>query len=228
MQSFSWVPVGEETKVKLDANWPHPSFQGRALPKVHHITSQGFQAEWESTHFASNISQLMTDHAAGNSLQNQEIEVRLIQPVDIYLQTERSVKYGFLFIVLTFAVFLLFETLKQISIHPVQYGLVGLALVLFYVLLLALSEHLSFAWAYSLASLASVSLLAFYISYVLHSWKHALSFAISLALLDVIICGILISEDYAMLYGSCLLFTLLAAAMIVTRRVNWNEVKLTR
>jgi inner membrane protein len=228
MQSFSWLPVGDETRVKLEANWPHPSFQGRALPRNHHITPQGFAAEWESTHFASNISQLITGSSKEGILQNQEIGVKLIQPVDIYLQTERSVKYGFLFIVLTFAVFLLFETLGRVSIHPVQYGLVGLALLLFYVLLLALSEHLSFVWAYGMASLASVSLLAFYISYVLHSRKHALGFAISLAILDAIIYGILMAEDYALLYGSCLLFSLLAAAMVITRRVDWNDVKLSR
>ncbi|WP_176736292.1 cell envelope integrity protein CreD [Oligoflexus tunisiensis] len=228
MQSLSWVPVGEETKVVLQAGWPHPSFQGRALPKSHQITEEGFGAEWESTHFSTNISQLITGQTAATGLQNQEIGVRLVQPVDIYQQTERSVKYGFLFIVLTFAAFLVFETIKQLSIHPVQYGLVGFALVLFYVLLLALSEHIAFAWAYLVASVASVSLLGFYIRYVVHSWKHSLGFALALALLDAIIYGILISEDYALLYGSCLLFVLLATAMIVTRRVNWNDMKFGR
>ncbi len=228
MQSLSWVPIGEETKVKLQANWPHPSFQGQGLPKSHKISAKGFEAEWESTHFSTNISQLMTEPLAAGALQNQEIGVKLIQPVDIYLQTERSVKYGFLFIVLTFAVFLLFETLKQLSIHPVQYGLVGLALVFFYVLLLALSEHIAFAWAYGVACFAAVGLLGFYVRYVLQSWKGALSFALALATLYAIIYGILLSEDYALLYGSCLLFALLAATMIVTRRVNWNDVKLGR
>lgn len=228
MQSLSWVPVGEETRVKLQANWPHPSFQGRALPKNHRITSEGFEAEWEATHFSNNVAQLITQSTAGAGLQNQEIGVRLIQPVDIYLQTERSVKYGFLFIALTFAAFLAFETLKQLSIHPVQYGLVGLALVLFYVLLLALSEHMAFAWAYAVASLAAVSLLGFYIRYVVHSWKRAFGFALSMAVLNAMIYGILMSEDYALLYGACLLFALLAAAMIATRRVNWNDMSLGR
>lgn len=228
MQSLSWVPVGEATKVRLQANWPHPSFQGRALPTSHRITAEGFEAEWESTHFSTNISQLITNHKAEAGLQNQETGVKLIQPVDAYLQTERSVKYGFLFIALTFAAFLFFETLKQLSIHPIQYGFVGLALVLFYVLLLALSEHIAFGWAYSVASLASVCLLGFYIRYVVQSWKLSIGFALSLALLDTIIYGILISEDYALLYGASLLFALLASAMIVTRRVNWNDMKLGR
>jgi inner membrane protein len=228
MQTLSWVPVGEETKVMLKGNWPHPSFQGRALPRSHRITAQGFEAEWESTHFSTNISQLIKSHAAETSLQNQAIGVKLIQPVDIYQQTERSVKYGFLFIALTFATFLFYETLKQLSIHPIQYGFVGLALVLFYVLLLALSEHLDFAWAYAVASLASVCLIGFYMRYVLQSWRHALGFALSLALLDAVIYGILLSEDYALLYGATLLFVLLAATMIATRRVNWNALELER
>lgn len=228
MQSLSWVPVGETTKAKLQANWPHPSFQGRALPLSHRITADDFEAEWGSTHFSNDVLQLITSQDASKGLEDQQIGVKLIQPVDIYLQTERSVKYGFLFIALTFAAFLAFESLKQLSIHPVQYGFVGLALVLFYVLLLALSEHIAFVWAYVIASFASISLLGFYVRYVVQSWKHSLGFAFMLALLDAIIYGILVSEDYALLYGACLLFALLAAAMIATRRVNWDEVKLGR
>jgi inner membrane protein len=221
MQSFSWVPVGEENRVKLQGDWPHPGFQGRSLPRGHQITAKGFEAEWESTQFSSNVGQLIRSEIG---LKNQEVGVRLVQPVDVYLQAERSVKYGFLFIGLTFAAFLLFETLKKLSIHPVQYGLVGLALVLFYVLLLALSEHIAFIWAYGVSSLASVGLLGFYIRYVVHSSKLATGFAGSLGVLYGIIYGILMSEDYALLYGACLLFALLASAMIVTRRVDWNRI----
>jgi inner membrane protein len=112
--------------------------------------------------------------------------------------------------------------LKRLSIHPVQYGLVGLALVLFYVLLLALSEHVAFVWAYVLAGMASAGLLGFYVRYVVHSWKNAIVFTASLGVLYAVVYGILMSEDYALLYGSALLFTLLAAAMVVTRRVNWD------
>lgn len=220
MQSFSWIPVGEKTRVTLKADWPHPSFQGRALPREHQITKAGFEATWDSTQFSSNIAQLIRGSGAG--LQNQEVGVRLIQPVDVYLQAERSVKYGFLFIGLTFAAFLLFETLKRLSIHPVQYGLVGLALVLFYVLLLALSEHIAFVWAYALAALASVGLLGFYVRYVVHSWRNSLVFTGSLGTLYAVVYGILMSEDYALLYGACLLFVLLASAMVVTRRVKWD------
>jgi len=224
-QSLSWVPVAEETTVNLRANWPHPSFQGSALPTSHQITRDGFEAKWESTHFSTNIARLATNPVPEGSLRKQDIGLKLIQPIDIYVQTERSVKYGFLFIFLTFAAFLIFETLKQLSIHPIQYTFVGLALVLFYVLLLALSEHIAFAWAYAIASLACVSLLGFYIRYVVHSWKHSMGFAAGIGVLYGVIYGILICEDYALLYGACLLFALLAGAMIVTRHVRWNELK---
>lgn len=217
MQSFSWVPVGEENRVRLEGDWPHPGFQGRALPRGHDISEKGFEAEWESTQFSSNVGQLIRSETG---LKKQEVGVRLVQPVDVYLQAERSVKYGFLFIAVTFGAFLLFETLKKLSIHPVQYGLVGLALVLFYVLLLALSEHIAFAWAYGVAGLASVGLLGFYIRSVVHSSKLASGFAGSLGILYGIIYGILMSEDYALLYGACLLFALLALAMIVTQRLH--------
>ncbi|RYZ56802.1 MAG: cell envelope integrity protein CreD [Proteobacteria bacterium] len=225
-QSFGWIPVGEESKVKIQSNWPHPSFQGLALPKKHSILDQGFNAEWDSTHFSTNVAQSLGDHLDPLALEKQEVGIKLVQPVDIYQQAERSVKYGFLIIALTFAAFLAFETIKQLSIHPIQYAFVGLALVIFYVLLLALSEHISFARAYLVASIASISLLGFYLRFVLHSWKHAISFAISLALLNSVTYGILISEDYALLYGSILLFSLLALAMIVTRKVDWNTVGL--
>ncbi|HET9237375.1 MAG TPA: cell envelope integrity protein CreD [Oligoflexus sp.] len=220
MQTFSWVPVGEKTRVKLEADWPHPSFQGRALPREHEITKSGFEAVWESTQFSSNIAQLIQGSGAGTGLQNQGVGVRLVQPVDVYLQAERSVKYGFLFIAVTFGAFLLFENLKRLSIHPVQYGLVGLALVLFYVLLLALSEHIAFVWAYVVAGLASMGLLGFYVRYVVQSWKNTVMFTGVLGILYAVVYGILMSEDYALLYGACLLFVLLATAMVATRRVK--------
>jgi inner membrane protein len=221
-QSFGFVPIGEETRATIQSDWPHPSFQGAALPKSHKIFDQGFRAEWDATYFSTNISEFFLNDLDPLTLQKQEVVINLVQPVDIYQQTERSLKYGFLMIGLTFAAFMAFETIKQLSIHPIQYAFVGLDLVIFYVLLLALSEHISFDKAYGSASLASIGLLAFYLRYVLRSWKHAISFAVSIALLNSVIYGILMSEDYALLYGAIMLFSLLAIAMIATRRVDWN------
>ncbi|HYX38104.1 MAG TPA: cell envelope integrity protein CreD [Oligoflexus sp.] len=224
--SLSWIPLAEATTVTLSANWPHPSFQGRSLPKSHSITGEGFTAAWESTRYATNIPQVISNQLnEAVTWQTETVGLRLIQPVDIYQQAERSVKYGALFIFLTFAAFLLFEVLKKLPIHPVQYGLVGLALVLFYLLLLGLSEHIDFAWAYGIATLSSVSLLGFYLRHALHSKTLGAGFAASLAGLYGIMYGIILSEDYALLYGSILLFALLAGAMIATRRVNWYALK---
>ncbi|RYZ75514.1 MAG: cell envelope integrity protein CreD, partial [Proteobacteria bacterium] len=225
MQSFGWLPVGENTKVSLKSDWPHPSFQGRSLPISHEIAQNGFEAVWESNYFGSNEIPLLETAASPMNYQDLDTKVRFFQPVDIYVQSERAVKYGFLFIGLTFAAFLGFEAIQKLSIHPVQYGFVGAAIVVFYILLLALSEHVLFVWAYVCASLASASLLAFYVRYVLQSWARSLIFALSLLVLDLIVYGILQSEDFALLYGSLLLFSLLALAMIATRRVNWHGLK---
>lgn len=224
MQSFSWVPAGMETDVRIEADWPHPSFSGRSLPIKPLITKSGFTAQWRATEFSQDIKQYLTanPYEAIKDMKTQGIGFKLIDPIDIYRLSERSVKYGFLLIIVTFAAFLGFEYLKQLSIHPIQYAFVGLALLLFYVLLLALSEHVSFAKAYLTASIASVSLLAFYVSFVLHSWTRSLGFASALLLLKATIYGILLSEDYALLYGAILLFTLLAGAMTMTRKVDWN------
>lgn len=222
MQSLSWVPAGLQTEARFEADWPHPSFMGRALPLHHTITDKGFVADWKVTEFSQDIAKFLIHDEKPADLKTQGIGFKLIEPIDVYRQTERSVKYGFLLIVLTFGVFLGLEVLKRLSIHPVQYAFVGIALVLFYVLLLALSEHITFALAYLSASVASISLLGFYVRYVLHSWKGALGFSYALAVLNALIYGILQAEDYAMLYGAILLFTILATAMVVTRKVNWN------
>lgn len=221
-QAFHWVPEGEESRVKVSSNWPHPSFQGAALPSNYTMNPEGFEANWQSTHLAGSAALGHTPELLLAAFNEQKVGFKLLQPVDIYLQTERSVKYGFLVIALTFLAFLAFETMKNLSIHPVQYGFVGLALVLFYVLLLAISEHLTFAYAYTLASAACISLISFYIFYIVKTWRTTISFAASLGGLYAIVFGILLSEDYALLYGSIFLFLLLALAMIATRQVDWN------
>lgn len=221
-QAFHWVSQGEESKVTLSSNWPHPSFQGAALPSIHEVSSKGFEAKWESTQFTRSPSPGSSPDLLLASFTDQKVGIKLIQPVDIYVQTERSVKYGFLIVALTFLAFLAFETIRNLDIHPIQYGFVGVALVLFYVLLLAISEHLTFAYAYVLASVACISLLSSYIRSIIGSWRLTLGFASSLSGMYFIIFGILLSEDYALLYGSVFLFLLLALAMVTTRHVDWN------
>jgi len=145
----------------------------------------------------------------------------LIQPVDVYQQSERSIKYAALFIILTFMALVLFELLKKCRIHPIQYALVGMALLVFYLLLISLSEHLLFLTAYSIGATASMLLLTLYFGAILHSSKLGLILGAALATLYVLLYVILQSEENALLMGSGLIFVMLAGLMLATRHFDW-------
>jgi inner membrane protein len=224
-EALAYVPVGKATTVAMRSAWPHPSFDGQFLPESRTITPQGFEARWRTIHLASNVEPELRERLADDRHGSlNTLGVSFIEPVNVYLQTERAVKYGFLFVVLTFVVFLLFELLKELTIHPVQYGLVGIGLVLFFLLLLALSEHVPFALAYAVASASCIGLLAFYVSFVLGSVRRAGSFTGMLAALYGSLYVLLRSEDLALLLGAVLLFGILAAIMVATRHVDWYRV----
>ena len=144
-----------------------------------------------------------------------------VDPVDQYLKSERAIKYALLFIALTFAGFFLFEVLRNLSVHPIQYALVGAALALFYLLLLSLSEHIGFGLAYLLSAGGCVLLIGFYLCNVLHSSVRGFGFAGGLAVLYALLYGLLSAEDYALLMGALLLFALLGVFMMLTRRLDW-------
>ncbi|MCE9549806.1 MAG: cell envelope integrity protein CreD [Betaproteobacteria bacterium] len=229
---LGWLPMGEDTKVALNSPWPHPSFGGHMLPSHREISDAGFNAQWQASHLATNLPQRLLQSftqdkvdCKSNNCQIDELAsgVSFAHPVDIYQQAERSVKYGFLFVMLTFAAFGLFEILKKLPIHPVQYGLVGIALALFFLLLLALSEHLSFGFSYLAAAGGCVGLIGFYLGNVLRSTLRGLIFCAWLALLYAALYGLLVSEDNALLMGALLLFSLLACAMMITRKVDWYQ-----
>jgi inner membrane protein len=209
-EAFAIAPLGSNTAVTMRSDWPHPSFAGRFLPLRHEIGAQGFSAEWK-----------VSQYAAPGASNRQELAVSFIEPAGLYQQLERASKYGFLFIGLTFAAFLLFELLRRLAIHPVQYALVGLALAMFFLLLTALSEHIDFALAYGIATLACVGLISGYLVRVLRSAFIGLGFGIALTALYAMLYALLKAEDYSLLGGSLLLFGLLATVMIATRRVDW-------
>src|SRR5690606_155899 len=150
----------------------------------------------------------------------RQFGVSFVDPVDQYLKSDRALKYALLFIALTFAGFFLFEVLKRLAVHPVQYGLVGLALAMFYLLLLSLAEHMAFALAYAVAASACVLLIGFYVSSVLHSWLRGAGFTAALAGLYAMLYALLSAEDYALLMGSLLVFGLLATVMLLTRTLH--------
>jgi len=222
------VPVGAATTVALASTWPHPSFTGRILPDAGtRISREGFAAQWRTSYFATNLAQLhqrCVQSRQCDAFNQHSLTVSFVQPVDLYQTVERSVKYGFLFIGLTFAAFFLFEVLKRLAIHPVQYALVGLALAIFFLLLISLSEHLGFAGAYAIASGSCVALNGYYVAYVLHSWRRGVAFGLALGALYALLYVLLRVEDHALLAGSLLVFACVASAMIATRRVDWYAV----
>lgn len=233
---FQFTPVGRETHVMLASDWPHPSFVGQFLPREREISSAGFSADWRTSFFATNLeeallrcpSQAEPTAADCADFAGRHFGVSFVDPVDQYLKSERAVKYGFLFILLTFAGFFLLEVLRRFSVHPIQYGLVGLALALFFLLLLSFSEHIGFAAAYLVSAVACVGLITYYVTHVLGSRTHGLGFGAALATLYALLYAILGSEDYALLTGSVLVFAVLALVMVLTRRVNWSGVGATR
>lgn len=222
------APVGRSTQVELASNWPHPSFIGDFLPKAHTITDKGFDATWETSFFATNLEGLAERchsavEGACSELAGKTFAVSFVDPVDHYLKSERATKYAFLFVGLTFALFFLFEVLRRFSVHPVQYGLVGLALAVFFLLLLSLAEHLGFALAYGISACSSVLLIGYYVVPILGSVRNAAGFSAALGVLYGVLYGILSSEDYALLTGSLVVFGVLGLVMVVTRNVNWTK-----
>ncbi|MDF3030108.1 MAG: hypothetical protein K0R03_666 [Moraxellaceae bacterium] len=227
MEKLDFLPLGGSSTIILGSNWPHPSFQGRYLPDHSDIGKDGFSAKWRTTFLATNIEGQLQDcvqsrnEAGCNALRQNVMGVKLIKPVDVYLQSERALKYGFLFVGLAFVVFFFFEILKSLRIHPMQYLLVGLALTVFFLLVVALAEHVKFGVAYAIAAGGCSTLLAFYVSFVLKSFWRGMGFASLMGVLFGVLYGLLQSEDYALLMGSLLLFGVLAIVMILTRRLDW-------
>ena len=149
------------------------------------------------------------------------IDTDLIQTVDHYQLNERMAKYSMLFIGLTFLAFFMFEVLRHLRVHPLQYALVGVALTVFFVLLLSLSEHMGFNKAYALVATACVGQIGFYVSHILHSVKRGIGFSLALATLYAVLFGLLQSEDISLLLGSIGLFAVVSVVMFATRRLNW-------
>lgn len=221
LEQLAIAPTANSTRVTLKSSWPHPSFQGRFLPQTRSVTKEGFEASWHVSHLARDL-----DHAikAGErSGAGETLGVSLIDPVNVYLKSERAVKYGILFVVLTFAAFFLTEILQHLTIHPMQYLLVGLALAIFFLLLVALSEHLDFMVAYATSSIACVVLIGHYVAGALDCARRGVVFGAAIAALYGILYGLLASEDNALLMGTVLLFIALGLTMVTTRKVDWNR-----
>jgi inner membrane protein len=244
-ESLAFVPLGKENSIRVKSDWPHPSFEGSLLPTEKQISKDGFDANWRISSISSEARERwlsasaadldLQDPAPGKNakargaaadLEGQDLEsvgVRLIDPVDIYTLSDRATKYAMLFVLMTIGAFVLFELFKKLKIHPVQYLLVGVALVLFFLLLISLAERIGFSYAYLVAASGCVLLISYYAAHALRSWKRAVPLGFGLTALYGALFGILHSEQNALLMGSALLFVVVASLMIATRKTNWYE-----
>jgi inner membrane protein len=214
-----FVPVGKVTRLTMTSPWSAPSFTGAFLPGERTISASGFTADWKVLHFNRDLPQLWSGGAI--DLEKNAFGVGFIIPADIYQQASRTAKYAILFIGFTFSAFFIAEVLIRQKVHPVQYLLIGIALVLFYVLLISISEHLTFASAYLLATLATIALISFYAVSVLNSRRMGTLVAAILSGLYGYMYVLLNLEDYSLLMGGIGLFGVLAAIMYLTRRIDW-------
>ena len=223
LSRVQFLPTGRASEVRLSSTWPHPGFSGPLLAD-HRIDGNGFRATWKTSYLANNLLQEYAECFEANRCDGfnaTAFGVDLVEPANLYQQLERSAKYGLLFVGLTFIAFFLFDVLKQCPIHPVQYALVGGALVIFYLLLTSLAEHIAFGLAYLIAAGACIALIGYYIAHVLGSWQRGTLIGAMLAVLYGVLFVILRSEDNALLMGSILLFAFIAAIMVGTRKVDW-------
>jgi inner membrane protein len=215
---FQVIPVGEQTAVKIEGNWGNPSFSGEFLPLERTVSQESFQAVWKILNLNRAFPQAF--FAGQYKVESSAFGVKLLVPIDEYQKTMRTTKYAIMFIVLMFVAFFISEILSSRAIHPIQYSLIGFALLLFYVLLLSLSEHLLFFVSYLIASLSVISLVTLYTRSMLGRLNSLVLGGILIALYGFLYV-IVQAQDYALLFGSCGLFLALAAVMYLTRRIDW-------
>jgi inner membrane protein len=225
---FDWVPIAENNDFQLHSAWPHPGFTGLYLPEERNIGVQGFDARWRINAFATDGDNVleklpMPSAGAGSAWFSHSLGVSLIDPVDAYVQSDRAIRYGFLFVLLTLGGFFLFELLKRKSLHPLQYLLIGFAVVVFFLLLLALSEHTGFLFAYLIAAAACTATIAAYGRTLLGSWQASAVLGLAYGGLFGGLYQLLASEDHALLMGAWLTFGVLALTMYLTRKLDWAE-----
>lgn len=228
-----FTPIGKTTGVRLQSAWPNPSFKGNMLPQTTAIKNSGFTAQWKSLAHKRNFPQQWKDDnfllektntaatEVDNSINNTAFGVDLLIPVNNYQKTMRSVKYAALCMILTFAAFFLIETSTKKSVHPFQYGLIGLALILFYTLLLSFSEYTGFNIAYFIASVCTIGLITWFVKGLLNAARSTTIIAAVLTLMYTYVFTILQLQDYALLFGSIGLFITLAVVMYFSRKIQW-------
>lgn len=221
-ESLSFIPVGKETNITIASSWSNPSFDGAFLPAKREINDNGFFAQWKVLELNRNYPQKWYDSKV--NFDSSSFGVSLILPVEAYQTTERSMKYAILFIALTFMVYFFIEILKKLRVHPIQYILVGFGLILFYLLLLSLSEQIGFDLAYLIASIATITMITSFSKSIFKN--NMLCYLMGGFLLGIyaFLYILLQMQDYALLLGSVALFIILGLVMYLSRNVDWYSV----
>jgi inner membrane protein len=221
--SLQVAPVGDASEIRLASDWPHPSFGQAWSPDERRIGTDGFEASWRMTSVATGGQVAWNALASeGKLAASAGAGVSFFDPTNIYALSHRATEYAFLFVLFTYGALALAEVLSGVRLHPVQYALTGSAIAIFFLLLIALSEHIDFAWAYAAAASACVVLMTVYLRHPLGSARRTAVFLAIFVSLYAALYGLLKSEDNALLLGSLMVFALLAFTMLATRRVDWT------
>jgi len=220
-EQLHFMPLSANALFKIQSPWPSPSFDGNLLPASRSVSDKGFEAEWNFNQANLPFGTVIEESTIKDKGTQLAFGVSLVQPASQYDKTSRSVKYALLFIGLTFAFFFIIELMQRKPFHPVQYLLVGLALIIFYTLLLSISEYILFDYAYLISALATILLITFYAKGHFRSWKTAGIFFGLLSGLYGFIFVLISLEDTALIVGSIGLFIILAIAMYASRKINW-------
>lgn len=234
LQRFTFIPTNENSKFSAQGNWADIKYFG-SLPQKNTSMSQEFTASWQNMRLGEQYQQGLTSCINKDNCDtyfisehrgetNSGFNIDFIEPINIYSQTDRATKYGWLITLITFSCFFLFEILKGLRIHPIQYLLVGVAQSIFFVLLISISEHFSYLIAYSFASIACIGLISWYLIYVLKSGMNALVFSGLLSSLYAVMYMLLQSSEKTFLLGSILAFLFIAMVMYMTRHIDWYAI----
>jgi inner membrane protein len=221
-QRFAVLPFARSTEVEVAADWPDPSFDGGFLPDTRDVNKAGFKAAWRVPYLARGASGQGDAAQAGyGTISGRDLGVSLFKPLDIYASVGRALKYALMFVGFVFLAFFLFEVASQKRLHPAQYVLIGLAQATFYLLLLALVEHVGFTGAFAAAAGLTVTAISLYAGSVYGSARYGLAALLVFSAIYALLYVLLQLRDYALLMGSIATFAALAAAMAMTRRVDW-------
>ncbi len=223
-QLLYFTPVGKVTDIRMASSWSNPSFNGSFLPDTREVSDTGFVAGWNVLHLNRNYPQMWT--GSNYSVESSAFGIDLLLPVDSYQKSYRSIRYAILFIAFTFITFFFIEVLQKIFIHPVQYILVGIALVVFYTLLLSISEYLNYNVAFIISAVATILLIAGYLKAILKSNKLTLLISGILFILYAFIFVIIQLQDFSLLIGSVGLFVILGLIMFYSRKIDWYNLNL--